>query len=206
MRGGEAKSFSILFSIDSITKLATITEIGEPISGSPISGSPLVNCINCIKGLSDELSRILRKFNINVYTYPYKTIRNILPKIKDSVDDIYKRGAIYKIPCKDCSNVYVGETGRCFNTRLSEYKRDLKPINLAKLKEDDLNKKTALVKHCFNCEHRIDFGNFEILDYNIDYDKRKFLESLYINNTKNSINDKDRNVFPKIYSNIKNLN
>ena len=87
----------------------------------------------------------------------------------------------------------------------------MKPINLAKLKEDDLNKKTALVKHCFNCEHRIDFGNFEILDYNIDYDKRKFLESLYsyINNTKkkkNSINDKDRNVFPKIYSNIKNLN
>ena len=35
----------------------------------------------------------------------------------------------------------VGETGRCFNTRLSEHKRDLKPINLAKLKEDDLNKK-----------------------------------------------------------------
>ena len=69
-----------------------------------------------------------------------------------------------------------------------------------------LNKKTALVKHCFNCEHRIDFGNFEILDYNIDYDKRKFLESFYINNTKNSINDKDCNVFPKIYSNIKNLN
>ena len=45
----------------------------------------------------------------------------------------------------------------------------------------------------------IDFGNFEILNYNIDYDKRKFLESLYINNTKNLINDKDWNVFPKIY-------
>ena len=75
--------------------------------------------------------------------------------------------SIYKIPCKDCSNVYIGETGRCFNTRLSEHKRDLKPINLAKLKEDDLNKKTALVKHCFNCEHRIDFGNFEILDYTV---------------------------------------
>ena len=96
-----------------------------------------------VKGLSDEMSRILKKFNINVYTYPYKTIGNILPKIKDSVDDIYKRGAIYKIPCKVCSNVYVGETGRCFNTRLSEHRRNLKPINLAKLliKEDDLNKK-----------------------------------------------------------------
>ena len=100
-----------------------------------------------------------------------KTIGNILPKIKDSVYDIYKRGAIYKIPCKDCSSVYVGETGRWFNTRSSEHKRDLKPINLAKLKEGDSNKKTALVKHCFNCKHRIDFGNFKILNYNIDYDK-----------------------------------
>ena len=27
-----------------------------------------------IKGLSDEMFRILRKFNINVYTYSYKTI------------------------------------------------------------------------------------------------------------------------------------
>ena len=76
-----------------------------------------------------------------MYTYPYKTIGNILPKIKDSVDEIYKRGAIYKIPSEDCSDVYVGETGSCFNTRLSKHKRDLKPINLAKLKEDDLNKK-----------------------------------------------------------------
>ena len=31
--------------------------------------------------------------------------------------------------------------GRCFNTRLSEHKRDLKPIEMAKLKEDDSNKK-----------------------------------------------------------------
>ena len=129
-----------------------------------------------IKGLSDEMSRILRKFNIGVYTYPYKTIGNILPKIKGSVDGIYKRGAIYKIHCEDCSCVYIGETSRCFNTRLSEHKRDLKPINLAKLKEDDLNIKTASVKHCFKCEHRIDFGNFEILNYNIDYYKRKFLK------------------------------
>ena len=33
------------------------------------------------------------------------------------------------------------ETGKCFNTRLSEHKHDLKPINMAKLKADELNKK-----------------------------------------------------------------
>ena len=91
-----------------------------------------------IESLTDEMSRILRKFNIGVYTYPYRTIGNILLKPKNSVDKIYKRGAIYKIPCKDCSVVYIGETGRCFHIRLSEHKRDLKPIDLAILKEDDL--------------------------------------------------------------------
>ena len=96
-----------------------------------------------IKGFSDEMSRILRKCNIGVYTYPYKTIGNILPKTKNSVGGIYKSGTIYNIHCKDCSGVYIGETGRCFNTRLSEHKRYLKPINLATLKEEDLNK-----KHC----------------------------------------------------------
>ena len=74
---------------------------------------------------------------------------------------------------KDCSGVYIGETGRCFNTSLFEHKRDLKPINTAKLKEDDLNKKTALVKHYFKYKHRIDFVNFEILSFYTDFDKRK---------------------------------
>ena len=41
------------------------------------------------------------------------------------------------------------ETIRFFNTRTSERKRNLKPVNIAKLKADELNKKNTLVKHCF---------------------------------------------------------
>ena len=73
----------------------------------------------------------------------------------------------------------MDEIGRCFNTHLSKHKSDLKPINMAKLK-DDLNKKTALVKHCFKNKHKIDFVNFEVLNFNIDFDKRKLIESLYV--------------------------
>ena len=43
-----------------------------------------------------------------------------------------------------------------------------------KLKKDELNKKTALAKHFFKYEHRIDFVNFEILNSNIDFDKKIF--------------------------------
>ena len=49
----------------------------------------------------------------------------------------------------------IGETGRCFNTRLSEHKHDVKPINLAKLKEDDLNKKM----HWLNITLNVNIGS-----------------------------------------------
>ena len=71
------------------------------------------------------VSRILLKFNIGVYNYLYKAIRCALPPLKDSVHLIYKRGAIYKISCKDCSSLCIGKMGRATNTRLSERKRNL---------------------------------------------------------------------------------
>ena len=37
------------------------------------------------EGLTNEVSKILRKFNIGVNTYPHKTIGSILPQLKDSV-------------------------------------------------------------------------------------------------------------------------
>ena len=42
-------------------------------------------------------------------------------------------------------------------------------MNMSKLKADKLTKKTTLIKHCY--EHRIDFVNFEILNFNSDFKK-----------------------------------
>ena len=48
---------------------------------------------------------------------------------------------VYQIPCRDCTGIYIGETGRAYKTRLAEHKRDLKPANLAKVDNNNFNKK-----------------------------------------------------------------
>ena len=55
-----------------------------------------------------------------------------------------RRGVVYQIPCRDYTGIYIGETGRAYKTRLAEHKRDLKPENLAKVDENNFNKKNGI--------------------------------------------------------------
>ena len=50
---------------------------------------------------------------------------------------------------------------------------------MTKLKADELNKKATLIKHCFKYEHKINFVNFEILNFNIDFEKKIFRIIIY---------------------------
>ena len=45
---------------------------------------------------------------------------------------------VYKIPCLDCTGVYIGETGRSFKTRPKEHQRDVKPDIIAQLANEDI--------------------------------------------------------------------
>ena len=68
--------------------------------------------------------------------------------------------------------IYIGETGRSFKTRRKEHQRDVKPDTIAQLTNEDLKKKSALVKHvCLN-GHRIDWESSAILAIESDYKKR----------------------------------
>ena len=98
--------------------------------------------------------------------------------------------------------IYIGETGRAYKTRLAEHKRDLKPANLAKVDDNNFNKKTALVKHVITKDHRVDWDHSKILTFETDFTKRRFLESFFIHNSENSINDKENCFYSEIYDNL----
>ena len=117
----------------------------------------------------EALSKILRNVGILVSSKSHLTLKDMLPKAKDSVERSSRPGIVYQILCRDCTGIYIGETGRAYKTRLAEHKRDLKPANLAKVDDNNFNKKTALVKHVITKDHRVDWHHSKILTFEIDF-------------------------------------
>ena len=141
--------------------------------------------------ITEILSRIIKKQNIRVYTKPFQTIKQILPNLKDSIEPKQKPGVIYEIPCLHCVGIYIGGTGRAFRTRCKERMRDVNPIkNLARLENNDINNKSALVKHVYSKNHHMDWNNSKILAKETDYIRRRFLESFFIHFNNDAFNDK----------------
>ena len=52
--------------------------------------------------------------------------------------------------------IYIGETGRAFCTRSKEHMHDVNPKKLARLKSNDMNNKSALMKHVYLQNHHMD--------------------------------------------------
>ena len=70
-----------------------------------------------VKGVTENVQRILRKHQVSTAVKPHNKLRNFLvhPKDKPNLDNT--AGIVYEIPCKTCEKSYVGETGRLFGTR-----------------------------------------------------------------------------------------
>ena len=78
-----------------------------------------------VKGLSEAFSRILKAYRICTAVRPHTTLKNMLVHPKDRISDEKKPEVVYKILCKNCEQVYVGETGR---PRVKEHRREVDSI------------------------------------------------------------------------------
>ena len=59
---------------------------------------------------------------------------------------------------------------------------------------------SALTKHVFDNEHSLDWTNAKIFNFDLDFTKRRFIASYFINEISNPMNDKQNDKFPSIYS------
>ena len=52
--------------------------------------------------------------------------RFVFSKIKTKVAELQQSNLVYQISCRDCTAVYIGETGQKLNNRIMRHRNDVK--------------------------------------------------------------------------------
>ena len=90
---------------------------------------------------------------------------------KYKANDRLSENGVYIIPCKNCNKIYVGETERSLQLRVTEHRKYAKDP-----------KKSAVARHQLECGHVMDFDKAAIKIHENNLLKRKILEYLMIKN------------------------
>ena len=114
---------------------------------------PLV-VIPYVAGMSEDIRRVCRKFNIRVVFKSRRTLRSMLTKVKDTLPLGKQSNVVYRIPCS-CGQVYIGETKRRLETRLKEHRYAC---------ERGMMEKSAVAEHAWENHHPIDWEETTVLD------------------------------------------
>ena len=94
-------------------------------------------------------------------------------KVKSFTPEMSKKEVVYEIPCQDCDSVYIGETGRSLERRITEHKYAVKTGD----------GKNGVAVHAWDEEHRMDWEGAKSLEYKPNYWKRRVLEAIWIKKT-----------------------
>ena len=121
------------------------------------------------KGLTEPLTRVLRKHDIKVSNKPTRTLQQEFPSPKDRPETKKQTNVIYKIPCKD---------GRCFETRKKDHIRNVKQNKAG----------SNIASHSWINDHIINFEDGQVIDKG-NYRTRKTLESWHTAITAESNNN-----------------
>ena len=105
---------------------------------------PLV-VIPYVTGMSEDIRRVCREFNIRVVFKYGGTLRSMLTKVKDTLPLGKQSNVVYRIPCS-CGQVYIGETRQRLETRLKEHRDAC---------ERGMMKKSAVAEHAWENHHPI---------------------------------------------------
>ena len=115
---------------------------------------PLV-VIPYVAGMSEDIRRVSRKFNIRVVFKSRRTLRSMLTKVKDTLPPGKQSNVVYRIPCS-CGQVCIRETKRRLETRLKEHRDACKR---------GMMEKSAVAEHAWEHHHPIHWEETTVLDH-----------------------------------------
>ena len=146
--------------------------------------------------VSERIANILRKQNIEVTFRSPTSLSRELINNKHKLDRMEKSG-VYKMFCDECDSVYIGQTGRDFQTRKKEH------LHSYKTKKTD----STFANHLLEENHRPS-KKFEVLHLAEKGARLTLLESLEIYKNKtgpnNLLNDQTDLAYSSFFNVINN--
>ena len=142
---------------------------------SPRSSTSLLWCYPMSKAYPNNFAA--------AYSKSETMLRSHLVRPKDVVEPTKQDGVVYRIPC-ECSEVYIGETGRPMQDRMKEHERD---IRLARTQT------SAVSEHANNTGHNPLWNEVNFIDRDAHWYTRRVKKAIHIRLYPNNIN-RDRGI------------
>ena len=146
--------FTIKFKIIIPSELEPVERAFKPIMKAPFN-----------KFSQSVLGPMLRSHNIDLAHGSNNTIRSQLHKTRPR-----QEGGVYIVPCKECDECYVGQTGRELSVRIQEHKSYIVKRQTEK----------AVFKHIRDKNHSVDFDKARYVFESGDIKQRLVVESALI--------------------------
>ncbi|XP_074661617.1 uncharacterized protein LOC141914249 [Tubulanus polymorphus] len=145
-----------------------------------------------IKGTSEQLRRVMKRYGVPVFFKPMNTLRQILVRPKDKLDKSRVVSPVYHIKCEQCSDSYVGETERSLRARFGEHRRP-----------SSVTSEVSKHLHVDQPGHTVDIDNVRILGVEPRWFGRGVKEAIYIRTLHPSLNkDGGRFHLPAVWNNV----
>jgi len=143
--------------------------------------------------LSNDIRRIVKNFVDVRFSIP-KKLDTLIRKGKDRLDDFRRTEVVYQIECRDCDQVYIGQTKRHLETRVKEHKNNIK---------NPSGNFSVVTNHRISLQHEFDWDKTRILHKERNRKKREIAEMFFIKKHVNNINlQKDTDNLNPIYDKI----
>ena len=130
------------------------------------SNKNIFTVVPYIRGFSGKLKKACNRLGIQVHFKRNNTIWTLLMAPKDKDEMCLKIEVIYQYKCShtNCSEQYIGESGRTFGGKFREHLRTLSPIH----------------QYSQSTGHSMDLESFTIIDRDAQGATRTIKEAMYI--------------------------
>jgi predicted GIY-YIG superfamily endonuclease/uncharacterized protein (UPF0335 family) len=122
-----------------------------------------------VKGVSEKIRRIAKRYSVKTAFKSTKTLRSLLTKTKPENADP-KKECVYQVQC-ECGSSYIGETKRPLEVRIKEHFKCTQLGDTAK---------SGIAEHVWTNQHRMKWSDAKVLHKEEHWLKRKFIEAAYI--------------------------